>query len=64
MKIRGHIHSASDVGDALEITGQGFAATDGEIQSMRTFSLRIPSNSKNMRAFHIGRAVHITIEAK
>lgn len=62
MKISGHIIAAEDIGDHLKIVGQGMADGDAEWQPMRWFTINIPINAKNKRAFYVGRKVRVTVE--
>jgi hypothetical protein len=62
MKITAEILSVDSNGDSLSVKVQGKEARAAEWRPYLAFTLQIPDNVKNRKAFHLGRKVRVTVE--
>lgn len=62
MKLRAQIIAAEDNGDRLKITAQGQAHPARQWSPIRKIAVAVQISARNRRAFHVGRAITVTVE--
>lgn len=65
MKIKGHIYRVEDRGDSINVVAQGTAEKSPDwMQNMSSIEISMPNNKTNVKAFHLGRKIEITVRPK
>lgn len=64
MKIEACVISVSDHGDKLSVEMQGKGVAEANWAAMCKQTLLLQNNVVNRRAYHVGRAVTITVNCK
>lgn len=65
MKITGHIYKVEDNGESIKITVQGTAAKAPDwMQNMSAIEISVPNTKTNIKSFHLGRQIEITVRPK